>query len=125
MSLSSETVSACVCVVLGIVSASAQEVGYRVSVPEPEHHWLQVEVEFTGVTPRAPLELRMSRSSPGRYALHEFAKNVYDVHAADEDGRELPLERPDPYAWIVHPRGEKVRVTYKVFGDQLDGTYLA
>ena len=21
----------------------------------------------------------MSRSSPGRYALHEFAKNVYDV----------------------------------------------
>jgi predicted metalloprotease with PDZ domain len=31
----------------------------------------------------------MSRSSPGRYALHEFAKNVFDVHAFDERGAEL------------------------------------
>ena len=37
----------------------------------------------------APLELRMSRSSPGRYAPHDFAKNVYDVRAFDADGREL------------------------------------
>ena len=32
----------------------------------------------------------MSRSSPGRYSLHDFAKNVYDVHAFAADGRELP-----------------------------------
>ena len=31
----------------------------------------------------------MSRSSPGRYSLHDFAKNVYDVHAFDGDGHEL------------------------------------
>ena len=47
------------------------------------------------------LELRMSRSSPGRYSLHDFAKNVYDVHAFDADGRELPTTRPDPYGWNV------------------------
>ena len=103
--------------------AAAQEVTYRVSVPEPEHHWLQVEASFTDV--KSPLELRMSRSSPGRYALHEFAKNVYDVRAFDADRRELPLTRPDPYGWTVHPSGTLVRVTYKVFGDHLDGTYLA
>ena len=33
------------------------------------------------------LELRMSRASPGRYSLHDFAKNVYDVHAFASDGR--------------------------------------
>ena len=43
----------------------------------------------------------MSRSSPGRYSLHDFAKNVYDVHAFDADGRELKTTRPDPYGWNV------------------------
>ena len=34
----------------------------------------------------------MSRSSPGRYSLHDFAKNVYDVHAFGADGRELAID---------------------------------
>ena len=41
---------------------------------------MQVEATFPAVG-AATLELRMSRSSPGRYSLHDFAKNVYDVHA--------------------------------------------
>jgi len=44
-------------------------VGYRVSFPTPEHRWMQVEVTFADV-PAGPLHVRMSRSSPGRYALH-------------------------------------------------------
>ena len=43
----------------------------------------------------------MSRSSPGRYSLHDFAKNVYDVHAFGADGREVQTMRPDPYGWNV------------------------
>ncbi len=60
-------------------------VAYRLSFPEPEHRWMEVEIGFTDLGP-PPLQLRMSRSSPGRYALHEFAKNVYDVRATDEKG---------------------------------------
>ena len=68
---------------------------------------------------------RMSRASPGRYSLHDFAKNVYDVHAFGADGRELPPTRPDPYGWRVDGHGGSVRRRYKVFGDRVDGTYLA
>jgi predicted metalloprotease with PDZ domain len=104
--------------------AVAQEIGYRVTFPEPEHRWMQVEVTFPSVA--APLELRMSRSSPGRYALHEFAKNVYDVHAFDAaSGREIPMNRPDPYGWTVPTFDGDLRVAYKIYGEQLDGTYLA
>src|SRR4029077_8019251 len=71
------------------------------------------------------LELRMSRSSPGRYSQHDFAKNVYDVHAAGPDGRELSIARPDPSGWVVSEHGSSVTVRYKVFGDRVDGTYLA
>ena len=67
----------------------------------------------------------MSRSSPGRYSLHDFAKNVYDVHVFAADGRELETTRPDPYGWNVAGHGGGVTVKYKVFGDRVDGTYLA
>ena len=35
----------------------------------------------------------MSRSSPGRYAVHEFSKNVFDVQAFDGKGKELDRDR--------------------------------
>ena len=108
---------------LSIVPA-AEAVRYRFTFPEPEHHWMQVEVTFSGL-PSSPLELRMSRSSPGRYSLHEFAKNVYDVDAFDDDGRRLEVTRPDPYGWTVPSHDGTVIVRYKVFGDRVDGTYLA
>jgi predicted metalloprotease with PDZ domain len=102
---------------------AAAPVRYRFTFPAPEHHWLQVEATFAEL-PAAPLELRMSRSSPGRYTLHDFAKNVYDVHAFAADGRELATTRPDPYGWTVPAHGDLVTVKYKVFGDRVDGTYL-
>ena len=99
-------------------------VSYRLSFPEAAHHLMQVEVTFTGV-PSGPLELRMSRSSPGRYALHEFAKNVFDVRITDASGQALPVTRPSPHQWDVGGHSGTVKVTYRVFGDRVDGTYLA
>ena len=102
----------------------AAAIHYRFSFPEAEHHWMQVEASFPDLG-SAPLELRISRSSPGRYSLHDFAKNVYDVHAFARDGRELETTKPDASGWNVAGHGGAVTVKYRVFGDRLDGTYLA
>ena len=99
-------------------------VSYRLSFPEREHRLMQVEIVFSDVPP-GPLQLRMSRTSPGRYALHEFAKNVFDVRITDAAGQSLPVTRPDPHQWDVTGHSGEVRVAYKVFGDRVDGTYLA
>ena len=40
-------------------------VTYRLSFPEREHHLMQVEITFPDVPP-GPLQVHMSRSSPGR-----------------------------------------------------------
>ena len=116
-----------VCVLFFASSVSfhaAAPVRYQLSFPEPQHRWMQVEASFSELG-AAALELRMSRSSPGRYSLHDFAKNVYDVHAFAADGHELQTTRPDPYGWNVAGHGGAVTVKYKVFGDRVDGTYLA
>lgn len=94
------------------------------SFPNRAHHEMEVTVTFSDVT-QDPLEIRMSRSSPGRYALHEFAKNVYSVSVFGRDGRELAVERPDPHQWNVSGHGGEVRFRYTLFGDRADGTYSA
>ena len=96
---------------------------YTISFPAPEHHIAKVDVTWTRVA-SGTLQARMSRSSPGRYALHEFAKNVYDVHAFNGAGAELPITRPNPYEWDVAGHDGTVRMTYTIYGDHVDGTYL-
>jgi predicted metalloprotease with PDZ domain len=106
-------------------NADAQApVAYRLSFPEREHHLMQVDITFPEV-PQGPLQVRMSRSSPGRYSIHEFAKNVFDVRFTDESGKPLAVSRPNPHEWDVTGHSGTVRVQYRVFGDRIDGTYLA
>jgi predicted metalloprotease with PDZ domain len=112
-------------VILATVPLFAEQpIVYQLSFPAPEHHFAQVEVTFSGLS-TPTLEARMSRSSPGRYALHEYAKNVFDLHAFDGAGKELSVDRPNPYQWNVSGHDGTVRIAYKVFGNRVDGTYLA
>lgn len=98
-------------------------VEHKLSFPSPEHRWMQVEAKFAAV-PAGLLQLRMARTSPGRYALHEFAKNVFDVTAVNSKGQPLTATRPDPHQWDFATHDGTVVVTYKIFGDRTDGTYL-
>jgi predicted metalloprotease with PDZ domain len=104
-------------------AVAQQAVSYRLSFPQPEQHLMSVEVTFPDVPP-GTLELRMSRTSPGRYALHEFVKNVVDVTITGGDDEPLTVSRPDPHGWSVGGHDGTVRVRYRIYGDRVDGTYL-
>ena len=114
--------------VLGLAASTALAQSapfeYRLSFPTPEHRWIQVEARFSGL-PDGTAAIRMSRTSPGRYALHEFAKNVFEVTITDGAGKVLEPTRPSLHQWNVTGHGGTVVVSYKVFGDRTDGTYLS
>ena len=97
-------------------------ISYEISFPNIVHHEAEVTAVFTSVPP-GTLHTRMARSSTGRYALHEFAKNVYALKAVDSKGRQLVVTRPDPYGWDVAGHDGTVTVTYTLFADRADGTY--
>ncbi len=102
---------------------AAPETLYEVSFDAIAHHEAHITATFRDVPRGGNLRITMSRSSPGRYALHEFAKNVYNVRATDSDGRPLVVERTDPFNWEVATRGGEVTLTYTLFADRADGTY--
>jgi len=97
---------------------------YAVSFPNAVHHEAQIGVTWSGLDD-VPLELRMSRSSPGRYAIHEFGKNVYALSFTDGQGSELEYQRSHPDQWIVSGHDGTVNVSYTLYADRIDGTYSA
>lgn len=95
---------------------------YNISFENAVHHEAEISIHFDNLEEKV-LEVRMSRTSPGRYALHEFAKNVYNVKAYDEDGNELPVTRPNPHQWNVSGHSGTVRFEYTLFANRGGGTY--
>jgi predicted metalloprotease with PDZ domain len=101
---------------------SVDTVRYEVSYPNAVHHEAEISVTIEAAG-RDTVEFRMSRSSPGRYALHEFAKNVYSVSAVNGAGRRLPIIRDNPSSWRVTGHDGTVKFNYTLFADRAGGTY--
>ncbi|HSU30095.1 MAG TPA: hypothetical protein VLJ11_02570 [Bryobacteraceae bacterium] len=109
-------------ILLAVPSLAQKSVRYQLQFPNAVHHEAEVRATFTGV--RQPvLEVVMSSSSPGRYALHEFAKNVYHFRASDAEGHPLRVSRASPSQWNVSGHHGTVVVEYTLYGDLGDGTY--
>lgn len=117
-------------VCLAVVAGSGLKAGaqapteYRFSFPDAVHHVMLVDATFHNV-PKQPFRVQMSRSSPGRYAAFEFASNVFEERFSDGSGKPLAVTKPDPRSWSVTSGDGTVHVSYKLFGDKVDGTFLA
>tara|TARA_R110000868_G_scaffold124959_2_gene330036 strand:+ start:5684 stop:7495 length:1812 start_codon:yes stop_codon:yes gene_type:complete len=104
------------------LTTKAQTNSYSISFENAVHHEAEITATFPEVTSKV-LSVRMSRTSPGRYALHEFAKNVYAFKAFDSNGNRLKLTRPNPYQWDISGHDGTVIISYTLFANRGDGTY--
>ncbi|MFN1835163.1 M61 family metallopeptidase [Balneola sp. MJW-20] len=109
-------------VMFSAVGLAQTPVRYEISFDNALHHEANVIVHFDDLENKV-LEVRMSRTSPGRYALHEFAKNVYGVKAYDSKGQLLQITRPNPHQWNISGHDGSVRFEYTLYANRGDGTY--
>ncbi len=104
--------------------ALAQKTDYELSLDNLAHHEVTMYATFSGVlTPS--LDVVMSRTSPGRYAVHDFAKNVYRVRAENSKGKSLRVDLVEPGVWRVEAHDGTVKFRYSLFGDWCDGTFAS
>ena len=117
--------SLCLFVANCFAQSSQKPIFYQISFPNAAHH----EAEIVMTIPQAPsraFRVRMSRSSAGRYATHEFGKNIYNVKATDVDGNVVELKQVEGDVYELaddHP--ETVKISYTLFADLTDGTYAS
>jgi predicted metalloprotease with PDZ domain len=116
----------------------AQQLGalnYRLAMTRPLSHLFEVSIEVKmgeGPSPEV-LYFQMPKWSPGRYAVFDFAKNVQDfgvsIRLQNPDGsveyKPWIASRVDDQTWrvLAVAPGALIVVSYKVFGDDLSGTF--
>jgi predicted metalloprotease with PDZ domain len=117
-----------ICVLLSltlIYSISwTQQLRYEFAAPNAVHHEAKITVIVTGAR-QGPVVFHMSRSSPGRYATHEFGKNVYNVSAEDGNGKTLMVTKTDGDVYTISNHKGQIILHYTLYGNYADGTYAS
>ncbi|PPK85955.1 putative metalloprotease with PDZ domain [Neolewinella xylanilytica] len=107
---------------LGWVAEHPGTIVYDLDLSKVQQHELEITVTFPAV-PMGVFYVRMPQFSPGRYAQHNFARNVYDLRALGANGQPVSVERTEPNAWAITGHGGKVTLSYTLFANGGDGTY--
>lgn len=110
---------------LASITCFAQNsIDYSLSFPHAEHHEAEISMVIHQPGKNA-LRVRMSRSSAGRYATHEFGKNIYNVKAFNAQSKALQVKQVEGDVYEIIPQGNEVKVTYTLFANWTDGTYAS
>jgi len=95
---------------------------YQVNLDNVQHHEINITIDFPSL-PQKALVVHMPTASPGRYAIHNFAKNVYDVKATDSEGNQLAVYKKLADEWEIAGHDGHVTFQYTLFANRADGTY--
>ncbi|HEX8500929.1 MAG TPA: hypothetical protein VF659_10095 [Pyrinomonadaceae bacterium] len=112
-------------------SAPPYKISYTLRMSDPAKHVFNVKVDVEGLAGAPHVDFQMPRWSPGRYAVFDFAKNVYGAEATGPcpprsrcGSTSYPVERLDTQTWRVDtPELSKISFSYSVFADDLSGTF--
>ncbi len=127
----------CLLLLATSVASFAQDrplkINYRLAMSHPGSHLFEVsiEVDIPAAAKAPSLDFQMPKWSPGRYAVFDFAKNAQEFHAVAGicppkskcDQPLLNVTRLDDQTWRVPMNSTSVTVTYKVFANDLSGTF--
>ena len=110
----------------------ATQFSYRVSFPEPQTHFIDVELTIAAWDSPV-LDLKFPVWTPGSYLVREYSRHIQDFCAV-ADGKTLPWRKLAKNYWQVNSEslgaGQPLTVKYRVFANELtvrtnhvDGTH--
>jgi predicted metalloprotease with PDZ domain len=105
-------------------SQKQKPIYYTISFPNAVHHEAEILLTIPQA-PGGPLKVHMSRSSPGRYATHEFGKNIYNLKATGNDNVPLVIKQLEGDLYEIRGTTETVKISYTLFANWTDGTYAS
>jgi len=92
---------------------------YRLSIPEPENHLLEVELVIVDWQQEV-LDLKLPVWTPGSYLVREYAKNLQDFTATDDSGKALIWQKIAKNHWQVQSRNTSlIKIRYRIFCNEL------
>lgn len=101
---------------------SQDTITYTINFPNAVHHEAEISLRLEHVQSKE-LTAIMSKSSPGRYAVHNFGKNIYNLNAYDDDNTNVSIQKIEPDTWIFSGINNTLNISYTLYANHADGTY--
>lgn len=108
-------------------SISSNKFTYRISIPEPENHLLQVELAIANWQAEF-IDLKLPVWTPGSYLVREYAKHLQDFGAIAESGQNLAWQKISKNHWRVNcgslqndslQNDSQIKIRYRIFCNEL------
>jgi predicted metalloprotease with PDZ domain len=107
----------------GMTSVLAQDtITYNISFPNAIHHEAEINIQLENIKTNH-IKAIMSKTSPGRYAVHDFGKNVYNLQALGENKAVYQIQRIEPDVWAIDNIQKSLNLQYTIYANHADGTY--
>ncbi|MGS2721253.1 M61 family metallopeptidase [Paraglaciecola aestuariivivens] len=98
---------------------------YQVSIASLAGHLFNVRLDIQHPNPEGQL-LTLPAWIPGSYMIRDFAKNIVQISAVDEQGQPLTIKKVDKQSFKIQPSLTPISVTYQVYAFDLSvrGAYI-
>ncbi|MBB2149759.1 PDZ domain-containing protein [Pedobacter sp. LMG 31462] len=97
-----------------MTAKSQVKVGFEVSFIEPQAHYVEMEMNISGLT-KDYVDVKMPVWAPGSYLIREFEKSVEDF-TATANGKPAKFEKVRKNAWRVYAnKAKNVKIKYRVY----------
>ncbi len=103
---------------------TSSQFNYRLSIPEPENHLLEVELAIADWQDEF-IDLKMPVWTPGSYLVREYARHLQDFEATDATGKPLPWQKISKNHWQIkcdnsdHSINSIIKIRYRIFCNEL------
>jgi hypothetical protein len=108
-----------------LTSAQAQAdkspIAFHIRMPRPWTHLMEVEMRVPVSSPGNPVtDLSLPVWTPGSYLLREYARNVQDFTAVDQNGKPISWHKINKNTWRLETRNAQTIVaSYRVYANVL------
>ncbi len=94
---------------------------FRISVPSPHSHIVNVEMTIRGTDEDGFVDIAMPVWTPGSYLVREYSRFVRNVRATNSEGDRRAVTKQDKARWRVDTlTSREVTVTYEVYAHDLN-----
>ncbi len=111
-------INLCFILVLVNLSTEAQKISYVLSFPEPQTHYVEVEMVIEGVKSKS-VNMAMPVWAPGSYMVRDFPRNVESIFAFSKSGSPLVITKTKKNSWNIQYNEAVLKVKYKVYAYEL------
>lgn len=105
--------------------SSIAQIHYQLAIANHQQHLFAVTLQIA--SPPKQLQLRMPAWIPGSYKIRDFAKNIVQIQAVDNQQQPIEIQKVDKQCWQLQTNQQAICIEYLVyaFDFSVRGAYVS